>query len=193
MRVLAALALVFVAILAGCGGGGDDGDSGGGGGDGNAAPRQWATDVCGSLSTWLEELQSRQTEVEADLEGVTDLGEIRGVLVEFLDDAVAETDTMIDGVEAAGTPDVDRGAELRQDFVDGVGQAKTAFEEAKTTAEDLPTDDQAAFAEGTSEIEEQLNTQSQAIEDAFDELDRKYDVPDLDEAFDEEPQCQDFN
>lgn len=188
MRLFAALALVFVAILAGCGGGGDDG---GNGGDG-APPRQWATDVCGALSTWLEDLQSRQTQVTSDLEGVTDLNEVRGVLVDFLDDAVSETDTMIGEVEAAGTPDVDRGTELQQDFVTGIGQAKTAFEEAKTTAEELPTDDQAEFAQGTSEIEEQLNTQSQAIEEAFDELDREYDVPELDEAFDEEPACEDF-
>jgi hypothetical protein len=188
VRLFAALALVFVAILAGCGGGNGDG----GDGDGGAPPRQWATDVCGALSTWLEDLQDRQTQVTSDLEGVTDLTEVRGVLVDFLDDAVTETDTMIGEVEAAGTPDVDMGAELQQDFVDGIGQAKTAFEEAKTTAEELPTDNQAEFAQGTSDIEQQLNTQSQAIEDAFDELDQKYDVPELDEAFDEEPACQDF-
>jgi HPt (histidine-containing phosphotransfer) domain-containing protein len=191
VRTLVAVSLVVAALLAGCGGG----DGGGGGGDGGVPPKQWASDVCGALGTWLSDLQSRETQIESDLENAdsSDLGSIKRILVDFLDDAVTETDEMIDDVEAAGTPDVDRGDELQQDFVNGISKARTAFQDAKTTAEDLSTDDQQAFTEGAQKIEDQLDAESEAIEDTFNRLDEKYDVPDLDKAFDEEPACEDVS
>jgi hypothetical protein len=191
LKLLAATGLVVLAILAGCGGGNGDG-GGGDAGDGGVPPKQWASDVCGALGAWLTDLQGREGQIQSELEGVTDLGEIKTILVDFLDDAVNETEAMIDEVEAAGTPDVDRGEELRRDFVMGIGQARTAFQNAKNTADNLSTDDQQSFTEGAQKIEDQLDADSEAIQDTFNTLDTKYDVPELDEAFDDDPECRDF-
>jgi hypothetical protein len=156
---------------------------------------EWVTDICTSLSGWLEQLQqestSLQESVQADATG--DLAAAKADLVEFMNGAVQSTDEMITEIDAAGVPDVDNGEELNDGLNDGLEDIRQAFADAQGQAEALPVNDQAAFAQGATELGESLQEAGTQAEEQLNDLGAKYDAPSLDQAFDDEPACQDLN
>jgi hypothetical protein len=181
--------LVAAAVLAaGCGGGGDGGDEPTG-----VEAKAWATDVCGGLLTWKNTVVRRSNEISTKVAGVNDLTKLRRIYVDYLGLVTGDTDRMLVRVEDAGIPAVDKGRELRADFLGALRPMKTAFVEAKQNAATLPTDDRAAFISGISAQNDTLTSRLNKINSAFDTLENKYDVPELEDAFKEVPACKSFS
>lgn len=169
-------------ILAACGGGGDSD---------KASASAWVQDVCTGLTGWLQELQRESTGLQQSV-GATpgDLNSAKADLVEFMTNAVGSTDEMIDEVQAAGAPDVDKGDEIQSGLEDGLDEIRQAFADAKTQAEGLSVDDPAAFAQGAEELSASLQEAGEKAEGSLNDLGERYDAPSLDKAFEDEPACQ---
>ena len=108
----------------------------------------WAGGVCGAVNTWLGGINANGTKLNQDVQGISDLGAGRDLLVRFMQDAVALTDTMISSVQAAGAPAVANGQQLSADLVQALSPVKQTFESAVTKAQQLPTNDPAGVQPG---------------------------------------------
>lgn len=177
-----ALPILLAALAAGGCGGGET--------PAGEPPEQWAAEVCGSLEDWRETLEERQRELSQSLSDVESLEEAKRRLLAFLEDVSAETDDMLVDVDAAGTPAVEDGEALAQDMRNGLDRLDAAFDQARERTQQLDTADPQQFQRDVAEIGERLTRQGAAIEETFDGLDAKYDVPQLDEAFEEQPACR---
>jgi hypothetical protein len=175
-------------LVAGCGGGGDGSDQPAG-----VEAKAWATDVCGALLTWKNTVVRRSNEISTKVAGVNDLTKLRTIYVDYLGLVTGDTDRMLVRVEGSGIPAVDDGRQLRADFLGALRPMKTAFVEAKAKAATLPTDDRAAFISGISAQNDTLTSRLNKINSAFDTLENKYDVPELNDAFEEVPACKSFS
>jgi hypothetical protein len=175
-----ALPILLVALAAGCGGSDPEG----------VPPDRWAADVCGSLEQWQETLEERQQELTASLADVESLAEGKSQLQSFVDDVLAQTDELLADVERAGTPAVEDGAALAQDLRMAFGRLKTAFQQARSRTDQLATEDPEAFERDVTKIGERLMQELAASQETFGGIGSKYDVPELDEAFEEEPSCR---
>jgi hypothetical protein len=178
-----ALAVTLGLAAAGCGGG-DEPEG--------VPPSEWAASVCGALATWQTTLEQGARDLTRDVLQAQDPEQSKEQIGAFLDEVIAETDTVIGAVDEAGAPAVDQGEQVAADFKAGLEQIRSAFAGAGEQIEEAPTDDPAAFQQQLGAIGQQLQTQGQSIGDTLGRIDEKYDSDELGEAFDENEQCREF-
>jgi hypothetical protein len=189
VRRIVSIALVTgaLAATAGCGGG-----DGGGGGSGNTvSPEAWSAAVCSAVGGWATDLQTASESLSGAMSGATSVADVRERFVTFLETAIARSDQMLSEAEAAGQPDVEDGGEIADFLLDELRSFKTALEDARDQAEDLP-DDPAGFTQGAQEIGASLEQVGEDAAKGFDELDDKYQSAELQQAFEDEPACQEL-
>jgi hypothetical protein len=195
VRLALVVALALLLLVPACGGDGDGGGNGGGNGGGEAAepeardPEEWVADVCGAVGSWVADIQEQSTELGETARGAENLEDARDQFAAFFDGVVDRTEEMLTEIEDADAPAVEDGEATAQDLRDTLEPIQGVFENARDEAEDLPTDDPAAFEDGATEIGQTVEEEATEISDAFDELDQRYDVPELDEAFEEEEEA----
>ncbi|HTN78611.1 MAG TPA: hypothetical protein VMK16_02970 [Acidimicrobiales bacterium] len=166
------------------------GSTGGGSGNGKGvAVEAWAGEVCGAVGTWLDGINASNSQLNEDVQGLTDLSQIRDVLVGFLNDSVSLTDDMINGVKDAGAPDVENGEQLSADLVAALSPVKDTFQKAANDAKSLPTSDPTAFSQAATKLGQAITDSQSEFSSSFDALQEKYDDPALNKAFDEVPAC----
>jgi hypothetical protein len=182
---LAAIGVAGVLLISGCGGDGGDPEG--------REPREWVADVCGAVGSWTNGIQDESTALGESAQGAENLAQARNQFVDFFDQVIARTDRMLTQIDDAGTPAVDDGEAIAEDLRNTLEPIQDAFADARDDAENLPTDDPAAFQEGATQIGETVQEEAQEISRAFDELEREYDVPELDEAFEEEEACSEIS
>ncbi len=185
IRALAlVLATAALAVASGCGG--DSASSGSA-----ASPEAWAADVCSAASTWMDDIGTQSESLEDTMSGAASIEDVRERLVAFVDDAIERTDQMLSEIEDAGSPDIDDGEQLADDFLEVLSGFNTALEEVRTTAEGL-SDDPAQFVEGAQQIATAMEAAGSEIQTGLNDLQQSADSDDLDAAFDDEPACQEL-
>jgi len=190
MRPARPLALLLsIAVLAfaaaGCGGGGGSSASG-------TKPETWSASVCGALQTWTDDLKTGSQNLSADLRKSSDLKSVKQKLVAFLEDAEQSTRKMVQDVKAAGAPAVKDGPAIQSDLENGLTDAQNSFHRAVAKAKKLPTNDPAALTTGLTSLGTQIQSELTSTGQHFSNLEKKYDVGDLNKAMAGEPSCKPF-
>ena len=182
--LLSVAALAFLAT--GCGGGGDSNESEQPQG---TPPTQWATTVCGALDDWQTSLQTQAQGLPQEVLQADSPQDAKKQIVDFLDQVVDETQTMIDKVDAAGRPAVDGGQRVATAVHTRLEKVKQAFENARSSVENVPTDNPLAFQQQLTKIGQDLSTQGQALGDVLGSADAQP----LRDAIDKTERCKSFN
>ena len=94
-----------------------------------------------------------------DLRGHDAPTQARAGLLELLAGAESATEEAHAAVVAAGAPDVAGGAEVARSFATSLDAARTAYGQARTDLQALPTADAAAFYDGVVAVLGRLNEQ----------------------------------
>jgi hypothetical protein len=111
--VVAAAGVVLVILVAALIGNRDD--------SGEAVPAgEWAQNVCGAIGVWRGELEATVEDIRTPTSAGSGIEEPQsetpqgrtGFVRQGLERAVQATETMVDGVENAGTPDTDDGEQV---------------------------------------------------------------------------------
>jgi hypothetical protein len=173
------LIAVFALFISACG---DDDD---GGGD-SVDVGDYAADICTAFTDWTQAIQDRQTELEQGLEPGASPQEGKDALQGFLDDAVTASDTLVEDVEGAGTPDTENGQEAADALQEAAQGARDQLAEAQADVADLPTDSPEAFSEAADQFGNDVREALEGVGDGLQDID----TPELDEAIDEEEACQ---
>lgn len=177
-RMLALLLVALVLPLTGCG---SDGE--GGGSEDAVEARTWAESVCGSVREWVDETEAR-SEVFQTGEPTASLEDARAMMVELLDGVAADGDEAVSEIQAAGTPDVERGEETRDAFAGVVERNLEEVRARRDEFEQLDPDD----PQFRSDYESVLNrmAEGRGFDEAFEgEVD-----PEVSEAFDDVEDCR---
>lgn len=146
-------------------------------------------DVCGAVGSWVEGIQEESAALGEGAQGAENLEQVRDEFVDFFDQVIQRTERMLGRVEDAGTPAVENGEAIAEDLHGTLEPIQGVFEDARDEAANLPTDDPAAFQAGATRVGETVQQEAGEISDAFDRLEREHDVPELDQAFEEEDAC----
>ena len=176
---LVAAALATGLTLSACGGDDDDG------GDGQSAD-EYAKSICTAASDWVEALQKESQDLSKDLGANASPAEGKKALQVFLRDSVSATDTFGKDIEAAGVPDADEGDKLADELSSAADEAKGVLKTAEEQANQLPTNDVAAF---TREAGELGTTTQRALSEVGDAVEN-VESDELNKAFDEEQSCK---
>jgi hypothetical protein len=185
--VLSAVVLAFAA--AGCGGG-DDGGNGG-----NSPPAQvdvWMASVCGALANWGKSLQAGVQDLRSATRDSKNLTTYKARFVTSLEDAEESSGEMVEKVKEAGPPNLAQGEAIQDDLVSTLEKIPESFSRAADRAKDLPTSDRQSFANGVRPLSEDLEESLVTVSSEFNSLSDRYQSPEIDDAKDGEPACQQF-
>jgi hypothetical protein len=191
-----AAALAAALVLAACSGGSSSsGSSSGGSSSSSTQPSlsasQWASQVCGRITTWVNELRGSSHAVSG-LNG-SNLPQIKAQFVSFLGGAVASTNTMISGVQAAGAPSVPNGRAIAQGLVSGLQGIQSAFVQAQNQAQALPSNNPTALNNGAQALSTSLQNAGNQVKTSLNSLDQRYPSAELDAALRNQAACQPLN
>jgi hypothetical protein len=150
---------------------------------------KWATTVCGQISSWEKALERRSKRFTSSLGG-KDLAQLKSAFVGFLDDAVGLSDTMIGRVDAAGTPDVPRGAAIQGALRGGLATLRRIFAKARADAARLPATSAKRLGLGMETIGRTIERQASSLGTTFDKLDKRYPSKELDRAWNQSAACR---
>ena len=172
--------MLVLAVATACEDGGTAGT-----GDGTVSAEEYVAAVCTEITGWVEEVQARSEQVGQDVVTETTLEGQRDVLAEFFDDVVALTDDHLAGMRDAGVPDVEDGEEIAETLVGVFEDARVVLADASERADELPTDDAAAFTAVVEELGSGVQTALEGIGSSVTGLDS----PELVAAAEDEPAC----
>jgi hypothetical protein len=171
------VAILSVTLLSSCGGGG--------GGEG-VTPGVYLTALCRELGDWTQAAQDRLSDVQSRVQATATVDERKGILRDYIDGLISDTDDLVDGVRAIGFPDVAGGEETANAFINAFERARTSLEDARQKIDDLPDDPQ-GFSQAADQLGNDLQTQLSSIGDSVSGLGGQ---DELKSAFADTPQCQ---
>lgn len=151
-----------------------------------SGPHTWATSVCAVLAPWRTEIGTLNTRTQQQMTAATTPAQAKENLMRLFGGAEAASEKARVGVEQAGVPDVDRGAELAQGFVASLGDIRDAYARAREGIGALATAPQNAFYDQVTGVVEQLNKDYEASSLDTSTLGSE----ELKRAFDEVPECR---
>ena len=150
---------------------------------GSTAAAAYAKEVCGAMVTWVNALKTQQPNIS----GSSSAEQTKQALVDYFDSVVTETQTMVNSLKAAGTPDVSGGAQASQAFVTAMEGLQTAFQQLKDKTQGLDTSNTAQMLADLGTVMKDFQTQMSAIGTQLKSLQSN---SQLDAAFTAEPSCQ---
>ena len=180
-KVITILLLCFIGAAVAC----DGGDEGGGNGESSetVSAGDYAADVCGAARSWVQSVQERAAAIQTDLTSGSSEG--KNVLSDFLADVVADTDELLEGIDAAGVPDVEGGDEVAASLRSAFRQARDILADLQTRIEEVPEGNDQALLQAAQEL-------GTSIGRAFEEVASSIQEPtseELREALMEEEAC----
>ena len=137
------------------------------------------------MTECMTSIEQGNATLQGSLENETDLEQVKQRLLEFLDGTIASTDEMLSTIDRTGAPDVDNGEQIHQELQNLLGQASTAFEDARETVDGLDASDPQALGTGLQELGTSLQS---AFDDVQNPLENT-DSTELDEAFASNETC----
>nr|MDT0660114.1 hypothetical protein [Micromonospora sp. DSM 115978] len=165
--------LCACAVLAGaCGGG--------------PAPRAWAASVCQALAPWRAEISTLTSSAQQQMTAQTTPAQARENLVRLFGGAEQASETARRAVQEAGVPDVDGGEVVSQEFLASLTAVRDAYGRARRSIEELGAGPAGEFYASVKAAVDTLNQEYDAS--ALDTS--KLDSVELQQAFDEVPECR---
>jgi hypothetical protein len=194
VRSMGVLAVSAV-LLAACGGGGSSSSGSSSSvpesppsstSSGTVEAKTWATNVCQSTLDWVNAVQEKGQSFGSIAGGAGSLDEAKTAFVSFFDSMITQTQTFLDQLQSAGTPDVEGGDQIVSSLTTGIQEVEDGFKDAKTKAEALPTDDPTAFTTQVTAIGTDMTTAFDRIGNTFSALQNS----ELDQQAQDIPACQ---
>jgi hypothetical protein len=149
-------------------------------------PRAWAASVCTALAPWRAEIGTLATRTQQQMTAETTPAQAKENLMRLFGGAEEASEKARDGVQQAGVPDVDRGAQVAQSFTASLSAMRDAYGRARTGIQALATSPSKAFYAQVESVVDRLNVDYKKSELDTSRLDSK----ELKDAFDEVSECR---
>jgi hypothetical protein len=149
-------------------------------------PRAWAASVCTALAPWRSEISTLTARTQQQMTAETTPAQAKENLMRLFGGAESASEKARAGVQKAGVPDVDRGAQVAKSFTASLSAMRDAYGRARTGIETLSTSPSKAFYTQVGAVVEKLSSDYAKSELDTSRLDSK----ELKSAFDEVPECR---
>lgn len=193
MRSLLVAGLVLaLSVLSACSSdeGGGGGETGGdtGGETTTVSTDTYVSGLCTTMGTYLTDVQATTEDFTSSLSPTAPIEDQKAAVLTYLDDVITSTQTMISGMQAIGTPDVDNGGEVVTAVQESFEAARGVLEDARDTVEGLSIDDPVAFGTALIDLGTSLESSMSGVSESLAALDSQA----LSEAAAAAPECAQF-
>jgi hypothetical protein len=142
---LAVVLLVAVAV-GGCGGSSSKSSNG------KVTPEAYVNQICSSVGDWLRAVVNGSAQIGKELTPGSTPAHAKQALETLMHNSVADSERVVAGLQAAGTPNVPGGEEIAAELVGSFQQATAALRHVEAQVKSLPTDDKKAFLNGARQV-----------------------------------------
>jgi hypothetical protein len=136
-------------------------------------PSEYAESICTSSRDWARQITELEAVYDQAIAGAPDLGTKKALAVDFVEDAIETTRSLVRRTDKAGTPDARRGKLVARIFTSGYRDVRENFDDVLEAARDLPASDQAGFDAALNELDDATDEFGETIEDASNEFSRE--------------------
>jgi hypothetical protein len=141
---LAAGVLALVA-MAGCGGSGKASDT-------KTSASAYVGQVCTSVGTWLRSLETSSAQIGKQLTPGATPTRAKQALEALMESSVADSEHVVSGLRAAGSPEVPDGGRIAAAVVSSFEQATSVLRGVQAQVKGLPTQDPHTFLAAAQQI-----------------------------------------
>jgi hypothetical protein len=158
---------------------------------GDVPPEDYAKTVCAGLLSWRQSVANDSTRLSSDLQAAAaDVGTVKAKYTAFFQGVVRRTDVLLSAVSKAGAPKVDNGSSYARDLKSALAETRVGLANAQRRFAVLPANDLRSYAAGAAKIRDDLGKVFIGVGSALDRLGRTYPDKDLNEAFEQQPDCK---
>jgi hypothetical protein len=183
-RLTAALLAASVAFaLTACGGGGDSD---------RVAVSDYSTSVCTALRTWQQHLREGSSILASRVQTEPSLAVVRDQFVKFYADAVEETESMLEGVEKAGVPDLAQGEQVVETLLQALQRFPDLIRDAQANAQALPVDNEALFTQKAQTLGVEFRAATMELATLFEQIGEEHAAPELTRSTNSDTTCTEF-
>jgi hypothetical protein len=143
-------------LIAGCGASSKNTDS-------KTTPSAYVSEVCAAVGTWLRSLDSSSAQIGRQLAYGTTPTRAKQAFEELMASSVTDSERLVSGLQAAGTPEVPEGHKIATALVGSVQQTSAALRGVQVQVKELPVNDRNAFRSGVSRIGSSVQSSAQSI------------------------------
>jgi hypothetical protein len=140
-------------------------------------PSEYAESICTSSRDWARQITELEAVYDQAIAGAPDLSTEKALEVDFVEDAIETTRSLVRRTGKAGTPDARRGKLVARIFTSGYRDVRQNLDDVLEAARDLPARDQAGFDAALNELDAALDDATdefgETIEDASNEFSRE--------------------
>jgi hypothetical protein len=181
-RALLATAAIALLALAGCGSSSSSNSKA----TVKATPVAYVGDVCTAVGAWLRSVQSGSNDIAKQLAPGSTPSRAKQALESLLGNSVADSQTIVRSLEAAGVPEVPNGATISEALVHTFRHAAEALEHVRTEVTQLPTSNPHAFLTATNHVSADVRQSLSGIASGLSPLRS----PALQKASESSPSCK---
>jgi hypothetical protein len=142
-------------------------------------PKEWSDDVCTAFADWSDALDDSEKYLESDLKKPASLSEVRAALVDFIAEAVEDTDVALADIHDAGVPKMKNGDKLAQVFESAITEVRMVLGEAQASVAQVSETDPAQFEAFASDFEKTAKAMERDFERTIKRAERRYKSPTL--------------
>jgi hypothetical protein len=158
---------------------------------GQTPAEEYAKAVCVGLLTWRQGVTNDSAELSRQLQaGAADVGAVKAKYTAFFRGVVRRTEALLTAVDRAGAPKVDDGTPYARDLRAALETTRAGLVRAQRRFAALPTNNLRSYAAGAAKIRDDLGAIFIDVGAALDRLGKTYPDKGLNEAFEDEPDCQ---
>lgn len=181
-RALLGTAAIALIALAGCGSSGSSGSQS----TAKATPVAYVGSVCTAVGAWLRSVQSGSSDIAKQLAPGSTPTRAKQALEALLAGSVADSQTIVRSLQAAGVPEVPDGATISEALVRTFKHAAEALERVHAQVAQLPTGNPHAFLAATSHVSADVRQSLSGIASGLSPLRS----PALQKASESSPSCK---
>jgi hypothetical protein len=149
-------------------------------------PRVWAASVCTALAPWRTEISTLTARTQQQMTAETTPAQAKENLMRLFGGAETASEKARVGVQKAGVPDVDRGAQVAKSFTASLSAVRDAYGRARSGIAALATTPTKTFYSQVEAVVTQLDADYSKSQPDTTRLDSK----ELKDAFNEVPECR---
>jgi hypothetical protein len=134
-----AVVLLVAAAAGGCGGSSSKGSSG------KTTPEAYVNQICSAVGQWLRSVENGSAQIAKQLTPGSTPEHAKQALETLMRNSVADSESVVAGLHAAGTPNVANGEQIAAALVGSFERATSALRGVEAQVKALPTNDPNAF------------------------------------------------
>jgi hypothetical protein len=144
-------------------------------------PKEWSDDVCTAIADANSSMEDSLKYLKSDVKSGAPVSEVKAALVDFVAEAVEDTDVLLVDVHDAGVPKMKSGNKLARAIESAITDFRSDLAGAHESLAQASETDPAEFAASASDFEKTTDASGNDFYRTITRAERRYKSPTLDD------------